>query len=165
MLKFKIILALSVCALFAACSPMSSMTANKRDADFYGRFVNPADQMISAPEKLDQVKLLETGSDYPMRMALFTNGKFYYQVDKLGDGQGLWDVADGVLRLRAIRPLFDMHLFVSGAQAEGDETVIRFIDRHGFNSIKIQLRDPELMKQQGVVPPALPLYQASEKDI
>lgn len=141
------------------------MTANKRDAEFYSQFVNPSEKMSGAAENLDQVKLLATGSEYPMRMALFANGNFYYQVDKLGDGQGLWDVKDGVLRLRAVRPLFDMHLFVSGAAAEGDETVIRFIDRHGFNSINIQLRDPEGLQQQGIVPPALPQYQASEKGI
>lgn len=165
MFKAVFIAVVSLALFVTACSPMSTMTANKRDAAFYGRFVNPSENESGASEKLDQLKLLQTGSEYPMRMALFANGKFYYQVDKLGDGQGTWDVADGVLRLRAIRPLFDMNLFVSGASEDGDETVIRFIDRHGFNSVRIELRDPQAMKQQGMIPPELSVYQVSDKGI
>lgn len=165
MIKAVFIAVVSVVLLITACAPMSSMTASKKDAAFYGRFVNPSDDVSGASDRLDQLKLLQTGAEYPMRMALFANGRFYYQVDNLGDGQGTWDVTDGVLRLRAIRPLFDMNLFVSGANDESDETVIRFIDRHGFNSVRIELRDPQAMKQQGMIPPELSVYRVSDKGI
>lgn len=159
------------CVLFlmagclVSCSPISEMTAHERESAFYTRFVNESGDVSAAKNNLDKVKLLQTGSEYPMRMALFPEGTFYYQVDNLGDGEGRWDIKDGVLRMRAIRPLFDMHLFVSGEKPVGDEAIIRFIDRHGFNSLRVELRHPAELEATGKEVPTLPIYQFSNKGI
>lgn len=158
-------LLLIVAGCVVSCSPISEMTAHKRESAFYSRFVNTGEDMKDVEQNLDRVKLLQTGPQYPMRMALFPEGKFYYQVDNLGDGEGRWDIKDGVLRMRAIRPLFDMHLFVSGEKAAGDEAIIRFIDRHGFNSLRLELRHPAELEAAGKDLPDLPVYQFSNKGI
>lgn len=128
--------------VFVACSDTASMVSAPRSADFYQNFVNDSDDFLVAKTKMSELKMLEVGDEYPMRFVLFQDGRFYYQIDKLGDGTGWWKHDQGALQLTAVRPIFDMNLYVSAASPTSDETLIRFMDRHGFNSIGIRLRDP-----------------------
>ncbi|WP_413576614.1 transposase [Bdellovibrio sp. HCB290] len=148
-----------------ACSPAGSLIGHQRDADFYGQFVNPSADWPQAENKIDELKVLETGSEYPMRYVLFDNGKFFYQVDRLGKGEGVWTYQNGAMIITAQRTIFKMELAVSAASDTGSETVVRFYDRHGFNSMPIKLRNPEVLKSQGKQAPQLKQFSRSEKNI
>jgi len=138
----RLFLALSMLFMVAACGPKKSMVVNARDPQFYDRFVNPSAEAAAIETKLTAVKLVETGTDFPMRFALFDNHTFYYQVDRLGNGVGKWSYQSGSLELIANRPFFDLALYLSAAQAEGDEVVFRFVDRFGVNTVNAGLRVP-----------------------
>lgn len=141
------------------------MVASKRDPEFYSQFVNPSDQAALASSKLEELRLIQTGDDYAMRFALFSNGTFYYQVDRLGDGTGDWLYEDGALKLIADRPMFNMTFYVSAANDTSDETTVRFLDRRGYNSYSIQLRDPAQIRAQDGTLPNLRAFSASSKGI
>lgn len=158
MLKF---FAAFMLVLVGCAQEKSTMLAHKRDRGFYADVVNPATEFPQAEQKLDSLKILETGDAYPIRLALFDNGRFYYQVDKLGNGHGDWLFQEGALVLKAHRMVFDVEFWVSAAGLSGDEKLVRFMDRHGMNSHAVVLRDPSKQK----APPALRTFVPSEKDI
>jgi hypothetical protein len=149
----------------SACSPDSGLVANPREPEFYSQFVNPADRASQTATDIESLRLIQTGDDYAMRFALFANGTFYYQVDRLGDGFGDWVYESGALKLIAERPMFNMNFYVSALEAEGDATTVRFLDRHGYNSYSIQLRDPEQIRGRDGVLPSLRPFVASTKGI
>ena len=126
-----------------ACSD-KPMVVNARDAEFYNRFVNSSDSFENAEKEISNLKLIQTGSDYAMRYVLFDNKKFYYQIDRLGSGTGTWKYSDGAITLTASRPMFDLDIYLSAEKPEGDDLVLRFLDRHGFNSIRGHAREPEI---------------------
>jgi hypothetical protein len=164
--KLVITTALMISGLFLqACSQGDKLTAHPRGDAFYNQFVNSSADWPQAENKVDELKLLQTGEQYPIRIALFDNGRFYYQIDKLGTGDGQWAYGEGAIHATANRPIFDMELTVSAAAADGDETLVRFFDRHGFNSYKLQFRDPQALKEQGKQPEQLRKFKRSEKNI
>lgn len=142
-----------------ACAEDAKLISFERDPEFFSPYLNSKDQFSDAKERLGDLKILQTGEEYPMRFALFQDGRFYYQIDKLGDGVGRWKFHSGGIEMTAVRPIFDMHLYVSAAEPTGEKTLVRFIDRHGFNSINLQLLKPV------TTGPKLRPYQPSEKDI
>ncbi len=155
----------SLAAFSVACSSDSGLVAYKRDPEFYSQLVNPPDQAAQAASNLEGLRLIQTGDDYAMRFALFSNGTFYYQIDRLGDGTGDWLYEDGALKLIADRPMFNMTFHVSATDETSDATTVRFLDRHGFNSYSIQLRDPSQIRAQDGVLPSLRPFVASSKGI
>jgi hypothetical protein len=155
---------LTLLSLWTACSDVS-MVSNKRDEDFYKRYSNSTEKFSEAEAKISELKILETDEEYPLRIALFANGKFYYQIDKLGNGYGNWKYNDGALELSATRPIFDLNLYLSAAKPEGNDIHFRFIDRHGIHTVETWLRDPNLLLQQGAKIPELRSYTRSPKNI
>lgn len=125
-----------------ACSRPETPAGSQRDFSFYSPLINPSDQYQQAAVNMEQLKLMVSNERYDMRIALFDNGVFYYQVDNLGDGEGSWEYRDGILRLKAVRPVFDMDLDIMAEKAEGENTIVQFVDRFRFNSVPINLRTP-----------------------
>lgn len=151
-------------SLLAGCMPSKSMVTHKRDNDFYKRLVNSSLDEDRAADKMNDLKILQTGSEYPIRTVLFDSGKFYYQVDKLGDGYGSWIYKDGVLELEAKRPLFNMEFTVSAAAEKGDAMVVQFVDRFGFNTYALSIREPA-PSQKHKAGSVLSTFTKSPKDI
>jgi hypothetical protein len=150
--------------LLVACSDVS-MVNNKRDPEFYKNNINTSENFAEAEVKISELKILETDDEYPLRIALFDNNRFYYQIDKLGNGYGNWKFKDGALELSATRPIFDINLYLSAAKPEGNILNFRFIDRHGIHTVETWLRDPNLMINQGLKAPELRSYTKSPKNI
>lgn len=145
--------------LLLACGPKKSLIANPREPEFYNTLVNSAESAPNVHTKLAQVKLLHTGKEFPMRFVIFDNNTFYYQVDRLGTGNGTWSYRDGGLQMIASRPLFDLTLYLSAAHGEGNELVFRFLDRFGFNTVSAALIEP------AAAPSPLPEFTESDKGI
>lgn len=163
----KTVLFLVVCLSLAlqGCSAGDGFVANKRDADFYAQFVNPTNEWPQAESRMDELKLLQIDEVYKMRFLLFENGQVYYQINNLGNGNGHWQYVDGALTVIATRPIFDMELTFSAAETEGQKMVVRFIDRHGFNSAPVLFRNPIMSKSRGLKTENLKQFVPSEKNI
>lgn len=125
-----------------ACSDKAQMVSFSREPEYYEDLTNSAAEAPKADQNVENLKMIQTGTDYPMRYILFDNNTFYYQIDRLGNGYGTWKHENGGLELTATRPIFDLKMYVSATKKEGDELVVKFIDRFGFNSIKASPRVP-----------------------
>lgn len=75
---------------------------------------------------------------YPIEIALYSDGRFYYNLPRLGDGRGTWKLNNkGVIELRAKRTLFDMYIEVGATDEEAKSLTIQFTDRFGPNTLKM----------------------------
>lgn len=97
----------------------------------------------SAPTKPDlaEVKTI-LNRDYPIEIALFEDGKFYYDLPNLDDGFGTWKFESGKLVLHAKRDLFDMDIDVLSLNDDATDLGLHFIDRFGFRTIKVEQIQP-----------------------
>jgi hypothetical protein len=58
-----------------------------------------------------------------------------------------------------------MELTFSAAEAEGDKTVVRFVDRYGYNSVPVLFRNPEALLKKQIKFEPLKEFKASDKNI
>ncbi len=147
------------------CSGDYKMVEYQRDEKFFSSFHNSSAEIGQAASKIETVKLLQTNDDYPIRLVIYDNGKFYYQVDELGTGIGDWKFEDGGLTLTTRRKIFDLNFYLTAAAEAGDEVVVKFIDRHGFNQHKLEYRNPTATDPNGTKPGKLREFRSSIKDI
>ncbi len=145
----------------SSCS-QDLLVSHAREENFYTPLINEK----RAPKKvvMSEEKIFHS-DDYPMRFALYEDNRFYYQVDELGDGWGRWALEDGYMKLYAARAFFEMRFVVSGAEAIGEERIIKFRDRSGIRSYKVSLRDPQRAAQDGVTLPALRRFKKNSDGI
>lgn len=81
--------------------------------------------------------------DYPIEIALYKNGEFFYDLPNLGTGRGTYKYEDGKIHLFAKRTLFNMNIEVIASNEEASEFVLRFRDRFGVRVLpteKMNLR-------------------------
>jgi hypothetical protein len=73
--------------------------------------------------------------DYPIEIALYSDGQWFYDLPNLGTGRGTfsYDEEKGVLKLHASRDLFDINIEVSSVDETGSSFYLSFRDRHGLN--------------------------------
>lgn len=114
----------------------------KKDFEFYATDKKDFDHMInkqSAPAKPDMGKLKTIlNRDYPIEIALFEDGKWYYDLPNLDDGFGTWKYEDGAIKLYAERDLFDMEIDVVALKESAKELGIMFVDRYGLQTMKAE---------------------------
>ncbi len=77
-------------------------------------------------------------NDYPIEIALYKNNKFYYNLPRLGDGQGTWYYRNGHLELSAKRKIFDMYLEIHAEDLKAENLLITFTDRFGRKVLKAE---------------------------
>lgn len=142
----------------AGCGDL--LQGHSRDPEFYQKVFSAK----TSPKKvnLENEKMIYS-EKYPMRLALFDDQKFFYQIDELGSGWGEWKMSDGMVTMFAPRKYFDMRLVLSGADETSDAQVLRFRDRGGIQAIKVSLRDPESAKAAGkTLPPLRPFTESKD---
>jgi hypothetical protein len=81
---------------------------------------------------------------YPIQIALYEDGKFYYDLPNLGDGTGTWRQSGDKIELKAKRTLFDMYIEIRARDAEEENFLIQFTDRFGPNTLKVENLNAEL---------------------
>ncbi len=69
--------------------------------------------------------------DYPIEVALYRDGKWFYDLPNLDTGTGTWKIEDGMIKLYAERRLFDMYIEVVATEERADQVVLKFRDRFG----------------------------------
>ncbi len=82
--------------------------------------------------------------DYPVELSIYDSGKFYYNLDNLGDGEGDWKEVDGVLRLNAEHELKNLGMTINMTfhvyKGEGDKQYkLSFRDRHGLKKLETKV--------------------------
>lgn len=86
--------------------------------------------------------------DYPVELSIYKNGKFYYNLDNLGDGTGDWKEVDGIIKLEAEHELFNLGMMINMIfyvyKGEGEKQYkLSFRDRHGLKKL-----NGEVIKKQ-----------------
>jgi hypothetical protein len=69
--------------------------------------------------------------DYPIEVALYRDGRWYYDLPNLDTGSGTWKIEDGMIKLYAQRRLFDMYIEVVATEEGADKVALKFRDRFG----------------------------------
>lgn len=69
--------------------------------------------------------------DYPIEVALYNDGSWYYDLPNLDTGRGTWKMEGGVIKLFASRTLFDMHIDIVATEEGAKSLVLKFRDRFG----------------------------------
>jgi len=82
--------------------------------------------------------------DYPVELSIYENGKFYYNLDNLGDGTGDWKEVDGIMQLSAEHELFNLGMTINMTfyvyRGEGEKNYkLSFRDRHGLKKFKAKV--------------------------
>lgn len=148
-----------------ACSAPSRIVEHPKEASFFAAHQNPAADFEKASQQINEIKLLQSDDYYSIRVALYDHGRFYYEVDRLGSGSGDWVYEQGALKLVAERKVFDLILFITAAQAQGEDLRIKFIDRFGFNDLPLQVRNPSGAAPAANHPQSLRVFQESRPDL
>ena len=98
-------------------------------------YINDKDMPASPDLSADRTII---NNDYPIEIALYKDGKWYYDLANLDDGHGTWKFEDGVIKLHAERSLFDMYITVEAIEEGAKEVAIRFADRFGPRVLKME---------------------------
>jgi hypothetical protein len=151
-------------SLCSSCSVPPAAEGNKRDYSFYSQYVNQSSTAAAAAPQVENLKLVMTGDEYPIRLALFEDGSFYYQIDRLGDGEGHWEYRDGVLQLLASRSLFDMKFSILAEKEGSQSVIIQFTDEFRFRSFNLSLRDGTQNNSQNNLPNSSAASNKSAQD-
>ncbi len=101
---------------------------NKVEKESFSKIIN--NKSLREGANLQEDKHL-LNRDYPIEISLYADGKWYYNLDNLGDGNGTWKYQDGRLVLYAKRVLFDMHIDIEATDKNATKFVIKFSDRFG----------------------------------
>lgn len=76
--------------------------------------------------------------DYPIEVAIFEDGSWYYDLPNLGEGKGTWKYDGGSIKLHAERNLFDMNIDIMALKEKASEIGISFTDRFGYQILKAE---------------------------
>jgi hypothetical protein len=129
----KTILLLGLIVL-SACGKGGNAKLYKVENSALTKFVNQ--KKISKKPNLSLDKSI-VNNTYPIEIALYNDGRFYYDLPNLGDGNGTWKLKDGVIELKAKRTLFDMYIEVQATDVQANSLTIQFTDRFGPNTLKM----------------------------
>lgn len=140
---------LGVLLTFAGCGEKSAkeLAFHRPEKASFNKLVNTKSTRHA---NLNKDKFLYTNPDYPIELALYDDGKFYYNLPQLGDGQGSWEYKDGVLSLVATRYYailnrdVDMIYEIKSLDAEGTKFMVFFRDRTGLKSYKLHLKNDSI---------------------
>lgn len=105
-----------------------------KSAAEYSKFVNQS-AMPETPNLTVEKSIVNT--KYPIEVALYNDGNFFYDLPNLGTGKGKWKYTDGKIELKASRKIFDMYIEVYGADEKIENAAILFSDRFGSNTLKM----------------------------
>lgn len=123
----KIILLFALLALIS-CGKQGTSKIYSLKKEQVSKFVNekslPSDPNLTLDKSI-------INHEYPIQIALYQDGKFYYDLPNLGDGNGTWKQDGGKLILKAKRTLFDMYIEVHGSDVDGKNLSLQFSDRFG----------------------------------
>lgn len=131
--------AISTLCLLSSCNPMSEDKSELKlfevKASDFNQIIN--DKPLPSDPNINQDKTI-LNRDYPIEIAIYNDGKWYYDLPNLDTGTGTWKYQDGKIKLFAKRPLFDMHIDVVATQEGAQAVAIKFADRFGPKVLNVE---------------------------
>ena len=124
--------------LLVSCQPTyinkSPYTYFKQPEKYFMQLVNKT----PAPKSVDLSKTIKLSNpSYPIELALFGDGKFYYYLENLGDGFGTWEHQQGMVTMKAERDLFIMKFNIRSIEETGKRVILEFQDRFGYQFLEL----------------------------
>lgn len=129
----KTILTLTLIAL-VSCGGKSGPKVYAVKEESFSKFINQKN-LPSDPNMGLEKSILN--NDYPIQIALYKDQKFYYDLPNLDSGTGTWSYSGGQLVLKSKHRLFNMRIDVHSLDQNGEKLAIKFIDRHGHQTLKM----------------------------
>lgn len=128
----KVILLLILTAV--GCGKQSSAKLFRIQDGAMTKFVNqksmPSDPNLTLDKSI-------VNNSYPIEIALYKDGQFFYNLPNLGDGKGTWQNKKGKLVLKAKRNIFDMYIEVEANDEAAETLSIEFTDRWGPKTLRM----------------------------
>lgn len=113
----------------------------KEEAD-YAQFINQKPKPERPNLTLDKRIV---NNDYPIEIALYNDGKFFYSLPNLGDGEGTFKYENGILKLLAERKIltFDVEMSYTFTitRKDGSQSLLKFRDRRGNQAYSTSLAE------------------------
>lgn len=126
---------LLVLVTLVSCGGKSGPKMYEVKEEDFSKFVN--DKNLPANPNLTLDKSI-INRDYPIQLALYQDGKFYYDLPNLDEGTGTWHFNGGQIVLKSKHRLFDMRIDVRALDERANGVAIQFIDRHGPQTLKVE---------------------------
>lgn len=117
-----------------SCGKQGSAKLYRVDEASLVKFVNQKSMPTDPNLTLDKSIV---NNSYPIEIALYNDGQFFYNLPNLGDGKGTWKSSNGKIELKAKRSLFDMYINVQASDEAAQTLSIQFTDRFGPNTLKM----------------------------
>lgn len=131
------ILALVVLSCGKEAKPAKFFSMNEDD-------FQPIISKESAKSAEPQNQKLLINSEFPLEVVLYQDGTFYYNMENFKnnqEGKGTWKFENGMLRLHAVRKLFDMNMRIHATDENKSKMAISFTDRHGPQTYQLSLKN------------------------
>lgn len=79
--------------------------------------------------------------DYPIEIALYRDGKWFYDLPNLDTGSGTWRFDGGKIKLFAERSLFNMNIDIVAVKEQAKDVIIKFSDRFGPKTLPMDKKN------------------------
>jgi len=110
-------------------TPLKFFLVEQKDLE---HLINPK-SMPESPN-LNQDKTI-LNRDYPIEVALYNDGQFFYDLPNLDSGSGTWKYEGGMIKLSAKLVLFSMYIEVVAIEKGAEKVALKFSDRFGPKSL------------------------------
>ena len=91
--------------LFFSCGKKSNVVTFEASSEDFTKYVN-AKSLPNTPNLQEDIAIIN--NDYPFEIALYEDGKWFYDLPNLDTGFGTWKYNNGKIELHAKRTLFDI---------------------------------------------------------
>ena len=131
---------LLIALILVSCGKKDNLDFYEVEKKDFDHLINDSKKRTtSKPHDLDFAKTKTIlNRDYPIEIALYDDGKWFYDLPNLDKGSGTWKYTEGRLELFAERDLFDMHIDVVVLEEDGKIIGIDFVDRHGRQVLPVE---------------------------
>ncbi len=123
-----------VLILVSACGQKGKTKFVAAKEENFARLINDKNMPSDPNMTLDKSII---NNAYPIQLALYKDGKFYYDLPTLNDGTGTWTYNNGQITLKSKHRLFDMRIDVRALDEAANNLAITFIDRFGPHTLKM----------------------------
>ena len=129
--------------LFCSCKEeQGKLVFYESKIENYDKFINEKEMPLNPNLNVDKVIIDE---EYPVEIAIYKDGRFFYNLENLGSGSGVWEHKDGSIILSAKREIFfkirDMIYKFSILKEDGTQASLEFRDRFSLHQASVKFRN------------------------
>lgn len=121
--------------LFSCGSEQSEKESFAVDSALFSPYIN---EMPMPEQPNPATDKLIVNESYPIKIALYEDNTFYYDLPNLGDGKGTYSIVDGKIALSAERTLFVMYIEMKASDELAENVHIVFRDRFGLQTLDMK---------------------------